>query len=77
MASRSQQYFNNISPEKKNTISLIINACKEKGITNPITQAAICAIISKESDFTLKSESSYANTPASRIRSIFGKRFNG
>ena len=77
MASKSQQYFNNISPTKKNTISLVVNACKEKGITNAITQAALCAIVSKESDFTPKGESSYANTPASRIRSIFGKRFNG
>lgn len=76
MASKSQQYFNNISPTKKNTISLVVNACKEKGITNAITQAALCAIVSKESDFTPKGEGSYANTPASRIRSIFGKRFS-
>jgi predicted chitinase len=76
MASKSKQYFNNIGTNKKNTISLLVNVCKEKGITNPITQAAICAIVSKESDFVPKGESSYANTSVSRIRSIFGKKLN-
>ena len=77
MASKSQQYFNNISPTKKNTISLVVNACKEKGITNAITQAALCAIVSKESDFVPKGEASYATTPADRIRSVFGSRLKG
>lgn len=77
MASKSQQYFNNLSSTKKNTISLVVNACKERGINNPITQAALCAIVSKESDFVPKGESSYANTSADRIRSVFGKRLEG
>jgi putative chitinase len=75
MASNSQKYFNNITPTKKNTISLIINACKSKGITNPIFQSALCSIVSKESDFVPKGEGSYATTSAKRIRSIFGSRF--
>jgi len=75
MASKSQQYFNNISPTKKNTISLVVNACKEKGITNAIFQAGLCGIVSKESDFVPKGEGSYASTTAARIRTIFGSRF--
>lgn len=72
MASKSQTYFNNISPTKKNTISIVVNACKQKGITSIIVQAALCSIVSKESDFVPKGEASYATTSASRIRSIFG-----
>lgn len=75
MASKSQTYFNNISPTKKNTISLVVNACKSKGITNAIFQAGLCGIVSKESDFVPKGEGSYATTSAARIRTIFGKRF--
>lgn len=75
MSSKSQTYFNNISPTKKNTISLVVKACKEKGITNTIFQAGLCGIVSKESDFVPKGEGSYATTPAARIRTIFGKRF--
>ncbi len=77
MASKSQQYHNNISSTKKNTISLVLSACKEKGITNTITQSALLAIVSKESDFVPKGEGSYATTSADRIRSIFGSRFSG
>src|ERR1035437_6883364 len=77
MASKSQNYFNNISPIKRSTISIIIDACISKGITNQIFQAGLCAIVSKESDFTLKPESSYSKSSASSIRNIFGKRFDG
>ncbi len=77
MASKSQTYFNNISPTKRNTISLVVSACKDKGITSQIFQAALLGIVSKESDFTPKGEGSYATTSASRIRSIFGSRFDG
>jgi len=76
MASKTERYINSLSQDKKNTISIILNACKEKGITNPIAQSAILAIVSKETDFILKGESSYSNTPVSRIRSIFGKKLS-
>jgi len=76
MASKSQTYFNNISPTKRDTISIIIDACKEMGITSQIFQAGLCAIVSKESDFVPKGEGSYSTSSADRIRSVFGKRFD-
>lgn len=76
MASKSQQYINNLSSEKKSVISIIVEKCKENGITSPIFQSALCAIVSKESDFKPKVESSYSNTSANNIRKIFGSRFD-
>lgn len=67
-------YFDNLTTEQKSNIKFIIQKMNEKGITNPITQSAILAVVSKESAFVPKSESSYRNTENSRIRKIFGSR---
>ncbi len=67
-------YFDNLTTEQKSNIRFIIKRMIEKGITNPITQSAILAVVSKESAFVPQSESSYRNTENSRIRKIFGSR---
>lgn len=74
--SKTQKYFNAIDSTKKNTISLIVKTCKEKGITSPIFQSALCGIVSKECDFVPKGEGSYAGSTATYIRKIFGERFD-
>lgn len=62
-----------IPKNKKQNIDAIKKAMTNKGITNKYTQAAILAIISKESAFIPRSESSYVKTDASRIKSVFKK----
>lgn len=52
-------------------ISLIQERMKKRGITNPFTQAAIFAVVSKESKFIPQSESSYSKTSNARIREVF------
>lgn len=61
-----------IIPEnKKPNIDTIIKYMKEGGIINKYTQASILAIVSKETNFTPRDESSYSNTSSSRIKKIF------
>lgn len=67
-------YFDNLTAEQKSNIRFIVNRMNEKGITNPITQSAILAVVSKESAFIPQSEASYRNTENKRIRKIFGSR---
>jgi predicted chitinase len=52
-------------------IKLIINKLKQKGITNPMVQAAILATIGKESGFIPQNEIGYGSTPNASIRSTF------
>lgn len=59
---------------QKNNISLLIDAMKEKGITDPLAQIGMLSVVKKESNFKPKGEVSYANTDNSRIRKIFGSR---
>lgn len=64
--------------DMKKMIELVINSLNKYGITNPLTQRAILSTIAKESGFKIdRSETSYKNTSASRIRSVFGSRFAG
>ena len=58
-------------------IGLVVKYLNKHGITNPIVQRAILATIGKESGFTSTKEVSYKNTPAARIKQIFGSRFSG
>lgn len=44
---------------------------KDTGITNPVSIAAIMAVVQKESNFKPQSERSYSTTSNARIRSIF------
>ena len=67
-------YFDNLTAEQKSNIKFMVQRMNEKGITNPITQSAILAVVSKESAFIPRSEASYRNTENSRIRKIFGSR---
>jgi len=54
-------------------IKLIQERMKKRGITNPYTQAAIFAVVSKESKFIPQTESGYSKTSNTRIREVFGK----
>lgn len=68
----------NFSGDTKKMIDLVVKYLNKYGITNPLTQKAILSTIGKESGFKInRSETSYKNTAASRIRSIFGSRFKG
>jgi putative chitinase len=60
-----------IPKNKQANISAIVAAMKRHKITNKYTQAAILAIVSKESAFVPRNEGSYAKTSATRIKSIF------
>jgi putative chitinase len=62
-----------IPKNKQANISSIVAAMNRKKITNKFTQAAILAIVSKESAFVPRNEGSYAKTSATRIKSIFSK----
>ena len=57
--------------EKKN---IILTDLVKAGIANPFLNAGIIAVIQKESNFTPKKESSYKNTSAERLKSIFVTR---
>lgn len=57
-------------------IEIVIKYLNKHGISNPLVQRAILATIGKESGFTATRESSYRNTPPSRIREVFGSRFS-
>jgi predicted chitinase len=59
--------------ERISNIEKILADLIEKGITDPKMQAAILAVISKESGFTLGAEMDYTNTSPGRIRKIFSK----
>ena len=67
----TQNYYKG---EAKSNIDLIIKKLKERGITNPMVQAAILSVIGKESAFIPKNEIGYCNTDDSRIIKIFGRR---
>mgnify|MGYP003345977169 CR=1 FL=1 len=60
--------------QQQKNIDYIIAAAKEAGITNPLFISSILAVVGKESNFLPKTETSYKNTSATRIRQIFGSR---
>lgn len=70
-------YTDTLSPKAKANAEAFVKRLNAKGITNPIAQAGILAVVSKESEFLPHAEYSYRNTDNSRIRSIFGKRVAG
>lgn len=67
-------YVSTLIPAQVSNIYTMIERMVKKGIINPYAQAAILAVVSKESGFTPKSETSYKNTSNERIRKIFGSR---
>lgn len=67
-------YTNTLTPQQKSNINLIVKACIDAGITNPMSIAATLAIASKESELIPREETGYAGTSNARIRKIFGSR---
>lgn len=67
-------YIDTLTSEQKKNVIYMIKRMKESGITNPMMQAGILSVVSKESSFIPKSERDYSNTANDRIRSIFGTR---
>ena len=55
---------------------LIVIALNKYGVTDPNVQAGILATCYKETGFIPRSEVSYRNTSASRIRLVFGSLFS-
>ena len=69
---------NNLSGDPKKMVEAVVKALNKYGITNLLVQKAILSTIGKESGFKInRSETSYKNTSAARIKSIFGSRFSG
>lgn len=60
-----------IPANTKEAIRLLIAEMKAEGITNKYIQAAILAVISKESNFVPQVERGYSTTSNERIKSIF------
>jgi len=58
----------------KKNVQQVIDSCKKFGITNPFVVAGILATVSKETNFVPRSEDSWKNTSAKRIREFFGDR---
>lgn len=63
-------YVDTLSATQKKNIGYLIDAMNKGGITSPISQASILAIISKESEFIPQSEN--LNYSASSIVRVFG-----
>lgn len=60
---------------KKQAMQELIEALNKHGLTNPYVQRAVLGVVNKESGFNPSvAEISYRNTPASRIREVFGQR---
>lgn len=70
-------YIETLNPEQKNNAAIILREARKKGVTNTFTQEALLAVASKECEFKLHKEASYAHTPNDRIRAIFGHHFDG
>jgi predicted chitinase len=63
-----------ISKPIKDQMDLIRTYLNKYKITNPLVQDAILATIGKESGYKFGEEVPYTNTPARRIREVFGGR---
>lgn len=70
--------YQDLNPAQLANAKLIDKAVVEIGLTNAYLRAGILAVVGKESGFNMVREISYSNTPASRIREVFGNaRFMG
>lgn len=70
--------LNQLNPQQLANAKLIDDAVKAIGLTNPFLRAGILAVVSKESQFKMGSEISYATTSDARIIQVFGAaRFAG
>ncbi len=66
-----KSYIQSLSPIQRQNLAAIVTEMKRVGITNAFAQAAILAVISKESHFVWQPEASYRTTSNQRIREIF------
>lgn len=66
----STKYIDGLPDAKKENAKIFLDTMKQKGITNPFTQAAIMAVISKESEFMPKSEN--LNYTSAQMQKVFG-----
>lgn len=64
-------YIPTLTPQQSSNLKSVLNAAVGMGITNKFTRAAMLAVASKECEFKLHAEASYAHTSNDRIRSIF------
>ena len=63
----------NLTTQQKNNINILIDRMNKKGITSKYAQAAVLAIVKKESNFIPQNEN--LNYSASRLVQIFPSRF--
>lgn len=63
------------TPERIKNVDLLRAELTKAGFTNSFLQGAILGVVAKESGFVPKSELSYKNTSADRIRTIFKSHF--
>lgn len=75
-ATSAEIYFASLlnDSKRKGIVAALIKNMASMGITNPYIQAGILSVASKESNFTPRNESTYATTPVSRIRAVFGSK---
>jgi len=64
------------SGQAARSIQRLIDNMIELGVTNPVAQVGMLAVIGKETHFINKKEKGYGNTPNSRIREIFSRTRN-
>jgi predicted chitinase len=70
-------YIGTLTQDQRNNALIILKEARRKGITNSYALAALLSIASKECEFKLHKEASYAHTDNERIRAIFGHHFDG
>lgn len=71
------KYIDSLDAAQKNNMKLIIAELGKSKITNLFSRMSVLAISSKECEFRMTEEISYAHTPNDRIRKIFYGHFNG
>lgn len=67
----AKSFVNTLDSTQKKNLSIIVDTLKNNGYTNPLTIAAICAIVSKESVFKLVREN--MNYSTARIGEVWPK----
>ena len=68
-------YVSTLDSAQGANAAIAVKEAKVMGVTNMFAIGGILAVMSKESEFRLKSEMSYAHTPNAIIRKVFGSHF--
>jgi predicted chitinase len=66
--------FSNLPSDMRDNAKIVFDALISQGYNNPYTLAAMLATIERESNFIPKTELSYKNTSAFRIKKIFSSK---